>query len=75
MADSSPGLGRSRLYTSSSCWICWSVNIFSALAISCTWKRMVSRDSKVRVTTGPTLILRSFFTAMTRDRNSSRSRS
>ncbi len=36
---------------------------------------MVSRLSKVRVITGPTLIRRSFFTAMTRARNSSRSRS
>ena len=37
------------------------MTIFSARAISCTWNRMVSRFSKVRVITGPTLIRRSFF--------------
>ena len=36
---------------------------------------MVSRLSKVRVTTGPTLTRRSFLTAMTRARKASRSRS
>ena len=39
--------------------------IFSARAISCTWKRTVSKHSKTSVMTGPSATRRSTLRAMT----------
>jgi len=49
--------------------------IFSTRAISCTWKRTVSKDSKTRVTIGPNPTRRLRLRAITPARNSSRTRS